>query len=170
MSAFSWLFSIGHHFGLTSIPQVMHTLSPLGGMTEAVSDGLSIEEALREPDPFPRVVVVDARRLVLTGGTTTGDFVAMAIKLAFRTVPVRVKSACLKFCTYSCNALGAISSLPTFSDWLTTSCIRWTTVRVGICSLHQIAADMAPVSPLMETMLNWSRRDPLTGVTSKPRR
>lgn len=91
------------------------------------------------------IVVVEARRL-------TGDIIAAALvaliaggmKLALRAHPVRVKSACLKFRTYSCSAF--------IPDSSTTSCIRWTMV-LGACSLHHTVAAMVPLSPAMLTIL-----------------
>lgn len=164
--------SVGHHFGLTSTPQVMQTLSPLCGMTAPPVSGVwSADDALWAPVPALAVVVVDARRLPFVSMDAAGIFVAIAIRLALRTVPVSVRSACLKFCANSCSALMAEGSLLVWpSSWLTTSCMRCTSVRVGMCSLHHTVADMVPVSPLMVTMLNWSRLEPLTGVTSKPNR
>ena len=55
---------------------------------------------------------------------------------------------------------------PASSD---TSFIRCTIVFVGACSLHQTAAVIVPTSPLMSTVVTWSRRDPLTGVMSNPK-
>lgn len=106
-------------------------------------------------------VVVDARRF--TGDTVVaalGAFIAVGTKLALRAQPVSVRSACLKFRTYSWRAFAPTSS--------TRSCIRWTGF-LGGCSLHQIAAVIVPLSPPMLTMLCWSRREPLTGVISNPR-
>lgn len=99
MKAFSWSFSIGHHLGLTSMPQVMHTLSPLLAVLEESSPELSIEEALWAPWALLELAVVDARLFDPAGSADTGVLVAIAIRFAFRTVPVRVRSACLKFCT-----------------------------------------------------------------------
>lgn len=85
---------MGHHLGLTSMPQVMHTLSPFCATELAVSVKLSMEGP-----PFAAAVVVDARLFGPEAGWGVGVLVARAIRLAFRTVPVRVRSACLKFCT-----------------------------------------------------------------------
>lgn len=87
----------------------MQTLSPLWE-EEVESEWFSIEEALCADVPFG-IVVVDCLRwvvvLVLFVDTTVVVFVARFTKLAFRTVPVRVRSACLKFCTYNCKALSS---------------------------------------------------------------
>lgn len=107
------------------------------------------------------MVVVDPRRF--TGDTVVtalGVFVVAGIRFALRAQPVNVRSACLKFRTYSWRAFAPTSS--------TRSCIRWTGF-LGGCSLHQTAAVIVPLSPPMLIMLCWSRREPLTGVMSNPR-
>lgn len=94
MSWRSWLMAIGHHRGVTSIPQLMQTLSP----------GSWAFDAALSCSPFgaaagaPFIAVVEALRAVACTATlpTLAEF---AMRLAFLTVPVNVISACLKFCT-----------------------------------------------------------------------
>ena len=82
---------MGHHLGLVSTPQLMHTFSP--GFTFVEPSGATPLRCAPAP-LFTVVVVVDSRRS--PGCRAVADiFAAIVIVLALRTVPVKVKSACL---------------------------------------------------------------------------
>ena len=91
--------SIFHQRGLASILQRTHFRSGLATIISGDGSSLIVNPAL---DGRPRAergvdnVTVDVRRLPCTGaGTDGGTLVDWSTRLAFRAVPVKVKSACL---------------------------------------------------------------------------
>lgn len=94
----------GHHFGLTSTPQVSQTFGGDGRYVGAlrasvlvicVSSGLICET---EPLPWLLITVVEDRRLDTAEEEmgTADILVDWLTSVAFRTVPVNARSACLK--------------------------------------------------------------------------
>jgi hypothetical protein len=88
------------------------------------------------------------------------DLVEIDTRLALRTVPVRVRSACLYVVRYSSSAV-----IPS-SD---SSLIRWKFVLIS-CSGHQMQAIILPVSFPSFTVMIGSLVSllPFTGCISKP--
>ena len=105
-------------------------------------------------------MTAEARRLIVVGIGCEVVRVDWSTKLALRAVPVSVRSACLNSRAKSCRAM---MSEPSTSS--STGC----TGVFGVCSLHQIAATIVPVSPLSVTVGTASLRVALTGVMSNPK-
>jgi hypothetical protein len=87
--------SMAFHRGLTSIPHVMHTLSS-GSSGSSLVDGGMCSSGARAATGDVTVVAVEERRVTLARGAGAPPALAAAvIRLALRTVPVSVRSACL---------------------------------------------------------------------------
>jgi hypothetical protein len=149
-----------HHLGLESILHRAQLRSDLG-IVGSVGSSLMGKPAL-EVRPRAEVgvcaVTAEARRLTVVGIGCEIVRVDWSTRLALRAVPVSVRSACLNSRANSCRA--------TISEPSTSSVMGCTGV-FGVCSLHQMAAIMVPVSPLSVTVGTASLRVALTGVISK---
>jgi hypothetical protein len=152
---FSLLISVFHHLGDTSTWHLAQERSGGGVGSTGVSAVPSFDPRIGLTGP-----PIDDRLLGVLS-VAIASFIKSSSCRALRVVPVRATSACLKFWAYTCSAVVPVSS--TFSE---RECTVFLTV--GACSLHQITALTAPVSPPKVTTLMLSRLELFTGFTSSP--
>lgn len=151
-----------HHLGLASTlhrAQLRSDLGIVGSMGSSLMGKPALEVRTRA-EVGVCAVTAEARRLTAVGVGCEIIRVDWSTRLALRAVPVSVRSACLNSRANSCKA--------TMSEPSTSSVMGCTGV-FGVCSLHQMAAIMVPVSPLSVTVGTASLLVALTGVMSKPK-